>query len=700
MSPAFHRTFLRAVVGLGAGALGLVACGGGGGAGTPKIVEGTCQITDAQVDGGVGTSATEFLPRIECTADFLALASAPISASLSGARSVKVILDQASGNALTFQNSVLYQIHYDFASKHLSGGTYPIVPALSQFNTTEYFSPDRRFILGAVTYYEGPKVWALELAPYDTASAEMIAKLFAKVKDSAFFGPALAFHPTSDAVTAEAKKLPASVRVVSTDDLYAQIDYQPLTLATGMGRLRFVKTAALATSILSFQDIVVLDLAPNDITVVQGLITQEFQTPLSHVNVLSANRKTPNMGLRGAMTNPTLRALEGKLIELTVGASAWNVREVTQEEAETFWASHKPKPVTLPALDLTVTGLHDIETVTPEPAAGGSLREAIKKAVLAYGGKAAQYSILVRTPGVPILKAFAVPVSYYDKFMSGNGYYAQIDALLADAAFKTDATVRATKLAELRAAMLTGTVDAAFQAELQAKLAAEYPNHTIRFRTSTNSEDLDGFPCAGCYESHTGDPAVWDSVLEAIRETWASIWLFRTFEERSYYGIDHKSVGMALLVHNNFPKEEANGVAITANPFDEAGLDPAFYVNVQAGGSAEVVHPPPGVTSDQFLYYFSVPNQPITYLTHTNLISGNVLTPRQIHDLGVAMDAIHERFSPAYGPASGNNGFYAMDIEFKFDDEADPSKPATLYVKQARPYPGRGADVKGGGVAP
>ena len=49
---------------------------------------------------------------------------------------------------------------------------------LSEFNATEYFVPDRRFNLGAVTYYEGPDVWALEIAPYDTASAEMIEALY------------------------------------------------------------------------------------------------------------------------------------------------------------------------------------------------------------------------------------------------------------------------------------------------------------------------------------------------------------------------------------------------------------------------------------------------------------------------------------------------------------------------------------------
>ena len=64
------------------------------------------------------------------------------------------------------------------------------------------------------------------------------------------------------------------------------------------------------------------------------------------------------------------------------------------------------------------------------------------------------------------------------------------------------------------------------------KLARDYPGTTMRFRSSTNAEDLDGFPCAGCYDSHTGDPADWDNnLLRAIRRTWATVWKFRTFEE-------------------------------------------------------------------------------------------------------------------------------------------------------------------------
>jgi hypothetical protein len=233
-------------------------------------------------------------------------------------------------------------------------------------------------------------------------------------------------------------------------------------------------------------------------------------------------------------------------------------------------------------------------------------------------------------------------------------------------------------------------IDESLQALLLAKLT-EYPELRMRFRTSTNSEDLEGFPCAGCYESHTGVRSDWEDVLDAIRETWASIWLFRTFEERSYYKVDHTKVTMALLVHHSFPDEEANGVALTANPFDPSGLEPGLYVNVQFGGDFEVVHPPPGVTSDEFIYGNENPGQPITYLSHSNVLpegQETVLTPTQIRDLGKALVKIHQLFSPAYGPAPGSRAWYAMDVEFKFD--GDTPATAALSIKQARPHPGRG----------
>jgi pyruvate, water dikinase len=640
------------------------------------LVEGTCTI---------GQDVPDSLADVPCKADFEALASAKLDTSIPGARSVKVVLDLLDGDALYFQNSQRYAIHHAFASATLSGNGKPVVAALSAFNQVEYFRPDRRFLLGAVTHYEGPDLWALEIAPYDTMSAAMIEQLYTAVKAHAWFGPALRFHPTSTAVAAEAKSLPTAIAIATTDDIYAGIDYQPLNLATAMGRLRFLTAVELETVYPSYQDIVVLDVVPNDISVVSGIITEEFQTPLSHINVLSRNRKTPNMGLKDATTHEALRALEDRWVELVVGPYDWTIREVTQAEADAFWQAHRPTPVVLPVANTSSTALVDIEAVVVE--GRSSLRDALKVAILAYGGKAAHYSVMANTPGIPMPKAFAIPAAHYVKFMEDNGFYDRLDALLVDPEFTGKAEIRDAQLAQLRDDMHVAPIDQAFQDELRAKMETDYPGISLRFRSSTNSEDLEGFPCAGCYESHTGDPADWNDVLDAIRDTWASIWLFRTFEERAYNGIDHRSVVMALLVHHNFPEEEANGVAITANPFDPSGLQPGFFVNVQAGGDVEVVHPPPGTTSDQLLYLYDQPGQPVTYLSHSNLLEAGttVLSGAQIHELGEALQLIHHRFSAAYGPVSGNNGWYAMDVEFKFDGE--PGEVPKLAVKQARPYP-------------
>lgn len=656
--------------------LSWIACGNDG-----QTQEGMCQIQ-------AGSAAPDFLAQFTCRADFDALASEPLDSSLPGAQSVKVVLDTTDAGALYFQNSQKYKIHYEFASTHLSGQGHPLVPSLSSFNQTEYFSPDRRFILGAVTYYSGPGVWALELAPYDTASAEMIQTLYTRVRKAAYFGPSLVFHPTSDTVAAEAQRLPTSVPQKSTDELYAAIDYQPLNLGTAVGRLHILSAASLATTYVPYRDIVVLDRVPNDISVVQGIITEEFQTPLSHVNVLSQNRRNPNMGLRSATSHPQLVALDGKWVRLVVGAQSFSVTEVSAADAEDWWQTHKPAAVQLPPADLSVQALTDIAQVTLEGT--GSLRDALKTAVAAFGGKAAHYSVMVNTPGLPIRKAFAIPAYHYARFMLLNGFYTRLDALLADPMFRDNPAVRDAKLAEFRAAMGQALVDDALQAALRDKLDREYSGRSMRFRSSTNSEDLDGFPCAGCYESHTGKAGDWADILNAIRDTWASAFLFRTFEERTYYSIDHKSVVMALLVTENFPSEEANGVALTNNPYDTSGLQPGFYVNVQAGGDAEVVHPPPGVTSDQYVYQFHQPGQPITWVSHNNLLEPgqNVLSRAQNYELGTALDRIHQRFNSAYGPAAGNQGWYAMDVEFKYD--GDSAASAKLFIKQARPNPGRG----------
>jgi len=416
-----------------------------------------------------------------------------------------------------------------------------------------------------------------------------------------------------------------------------------------------------------------------------GIITGAFQTPLSHINVLSRNRGTPNMALRNAFESETLRALEGRFVRLRVGLADYEIEEVTQEEADTWWDGNKPSEVQVPGADLAQRELMDIEGIVDVSA--DDVHQGIKAGTRAYGGKAAHYSVLAQIEGVPSPKAFAIPVAYYFDFMEQHGFTDQVSALLADPAFTGDPAVRDARLQELRDAMEQAPLDPMFEGAVIEKLRAEYPSLRMRFRSSTNAEDLDGFTGAGLYRSKSGDPDdPDDSVAEAIRKVWASVWFFRAFEERSYRSIDHLSVGMALLVHRSFPDEDANGVALTNNPFDPQGLEPAFYVNVQMG-EASVVMPPPGVTTDEFLYFFDRPDQPITYLSRSNLVPGDaaVLNSSQVFALGDALDRIRTFFAPIYGQRNGaTSPWWAMDVEFKFDSE--PGMAPTLFIKQARPF--------------
>ena len=154
------------------------------------------------------------LSSFTCRADFDALASEPLDSSLPGHSRSKVVMDLADGNALYFQNSKKYKIHYEFASTHLSGQGRPLIPSLSEFNQTEYFSPavascwepspqrTRRVCAGACALRHR-QLGADADAVHPGAQGQLL-------------WPQLVFHPTSDTVAAEASRLPASIPQKST----------------------------------------------------------------------------------------------------------------------------------------------------------------------------------------------------------------------------------------------------------------------------------------------------------------------------------------------------------------------------------------------------------------------------------------------------------------------------------------------------
>ncbi len=643
-----------------------------------------------------GQTDPNYLDEIGCLADFDLVAADPLDASIPGARSAKTVIDRWDDHRVYFQNSTRYPIHEMFVDDNLVG---PGLPPKPDPFINQYTSPDRRFILGAVTYYEEPDVWAYEIAPYDTADTEMIETAYRVIRDHAFFGDRLVFHPTAEAQDDQAASVADDVCVIGTDELFEGITYQPLNLGVTTGQLTFHTAEEVDGVPIYFREIPVLDAVPNDIGITAGIITDAFQTPLSHINVLSQNRGSPNMALIGAFNDPELRALEGKWVELTVGAFEWSIREISFDEAEAWWQDHKPEPLQSSPPDLTINQITDIEDILDPDDPVTPLGDQITAKIAAFGGKATHFSGVAQIgPDVPTADAFAIPIYFYWQFMEENGFRDRLEGWLDPAhpaynsaesvSFREDPAARQDMLHQLQTDMLAAPLSAELLDPLTAKLNAEFPGVRMRFRSSTNAEDLGTFTGAGLYTSRAGyvdDPN--EPMEEAIKTVWGSVWNPRAYDEREYYSIDHLNVGMALLCHRSFPDEEANGVAITNNIFDPSGLEPAFYVNVQVDGWS-VVLPEFGVTSDQVLYYFDRAGQPIVYIGHSNLIPKGytVLDTEQMFQLGTALKAIHEFFYPVYGDRS----FYAMDTEFKFDDDGSPDGTRKLYLKQARPYPGRG----------
>jgi pyruvate, water dikinase len=319
------------------------------------------------------------LPQLGCAEDFERASAEPADSSLPGARSVKIVIDRVDANRLYFLDTTEYPLHFDFAKAHLSAvNDLPLIADQAAFNEN-YTSAQRRFYLGTITYYEGPAKWVYEITPYDTASADMLQESFELVRDNSYFGKELYFRPNGAMVEAMAEELPNSIPIITTDELYEGVDYQPLNLGISTGILRFRTAAEVDGSYTPFREIVVLDAVPNDISIVSGTITAQFQTPLAHINVLAVNRGTPNMAIRDALNEPKLVALENQWVELTVGAFDWDIRPISEEEANEWWDKNKPTPLVVQTMDLSITDLREVsEMIDPDAEIGDGIQTAIR----------------------------------------------------------------------------------------------------------------------------------------------------------------------------------------------------------------------------------------------------------------------------------------------------------------------------------
>jgi hypothetical protein len=485
----------------------------------------------------------------------------------------------------------------------------------------------------------------------------------------------------------------------------ASINYEVYTPGVTYGRVRRYAADEVPhiAGKFGWQDILVLETAPLDLTgVMAGVITGARQDLLSHLNVLSSRRGTPNAYVADPLA--AFAEYDGQLVQLRAEADRYRVTLADLADAEAFWAAHRPMvPVDHPP-DPDFEKLIDVRDI---PVATAEERGA---AVGRFGGKVTGLATLydVLDPAHQA-QGFGIPVAHYLRFMDENtwevfvdgapqtlSFAATVDRWLDDPAFRSDPAVREAWLSALESAIrhqgvLAPDVRAAIAAQIEGVFGD--PAAMVRFRSSSNVEDGVEFNGAGLYASESGcaldlpgddgesacDPGAKARPLDAaVKAVWASLWRFGAFEEREYYQIDHRRAAMGILVSTRYDVERANGVAFTGNPL--AAKDDRYAVNVQLG-DVDVVDAPPGVVAE--LDYLTVSSGEVTAIeraTPSSLVpaGARVLSDDQLRELGAVMAAVAAVYP--VDPGDHDPADVLLDLEFKVVDDD------RLVFKQVRPF--------------
>ena len=457
------------------------------------------------------------------------------------------------------------------------------------------------------------------------------------------------------------------IDLVFNEDVYPETGFVALNPGEGYGRLRVMEPDERPNP----RDVVVYEALPNELPRVAGIVSTVPQTPLSHVNLRAVQDGVPNAFIRGALDDADVDDLIGSYVRYEVTDSGWDLSAATRAEVDSHHAASRPAAGQTPQRDLTVTEVTALGDIEFED-------------WTAFGVKAANVAVLgtLGFPAGTVPDGFAVPFYFYDEFMKHNGFYDDVEEMLADTDFQTDFDTQESELKKLRKAIKKAKTPE-WMTEALTEMHGEFAEGaSLRYRSSTNNEDLPGFNGAGLYDSKTqhADETEEDGIAKSLKQVYASLWNFRAFAERDFHRIDHLAAAMGVLVHPNYSDELANGVAVSFDPTSDR--DGRYYVNTQVGEDL-VTNPDAHSVPEEIL---------LTKWGTTVLGTSNQVTPGQLlmsedqlRQLRRHLTVIHERFAGLYGVGPGER--FAIEIEFKITSDN------ILAIKQARPWVFEGAST-------
>ncbi len=383
------------------------------------------------------------------------------------------------------------------------------------------------------------------------------------------------------------------------------------------------------------RDILIYQSLPDDLPSCRGLLSTIPQTPLAHLNLLARNRAIPNLYVGGLAQNPSIAQLSRVRAPAVLWAQApdrWRLVPLTSEEYQRY-INLKSKPMRdverpevntspywLDGSELSVSELLDLRPLLGGKAsgvllidhvinqAGNMLTNPMNDGMVESGNnetESTNIALSVKAPQ-PIFaltgRAYAEHLQVQEdtirNFLDRLELPEQRVQLIlflegwagvwARNLSSTDRDKLRTwfnqETEEVQAVILAGGIQTwikttvintatlrAIVEQLNSTFAELSPYQGLRFRSSSNVEDLEGFNGAGLYESftaylypqHQADADEQQKTIAyALKALWASYWNLEAFEERELEGIDHLSGWMAALIHPNFQDELelSNGV--------------------------------------------------------------------------------------------------------------------------------------------
>ena len=215
-----------------------------------------------------------------------------------------------------------------------------------------------------------------------------------------------------------------------------------------------------------------------------------------------------------------------------------------------------------------------------------------KEDVLVAGGKGANLGEMTSAK-INVPSGFVITADAYRDFLKVNG----IDILIENGIKKSadDEKILLNEAEHFRGKIKSGKFPEQLENAIREKYFNLGNNTRVAVRSSATAEDLPDASFAGQQETYLNVQGI-ESVLNGVRNCYASLWGNRAVSYRFHQGYDQTSVSIAVVIQEMIESEKS-GVLFTVNPVNKKENE--MQINASFGLGESVVSG--RVTADSYI---------------------------------------------------------------------------------------------------